>query len=114
FFVTFYPDVLAPRLAFQMDGMSPFVASVHYFEDYQLFKQHDFLRTQVREKFWGAIKRAVVHYERQQWDLWEPEIRTILEETPERAYAGRLRQMFECFEYSVQWFTFDRRDIWRI
>jgi hypothetical protein len=114
FFVTFHPEVLAPRQAFQMDGMSPFVASVHYFKDYQLFRQHEFLRTQVRERFWDAIKRAVVHYERLQWDLWEPEIGKVLEETPENSYAGRLRQMFECFEYSVQWFTFDRRDIWRI
>ncbi|HEV8241098.1 MAG TPA: hypothetical protein VGS57_17165 [Thermoanaerobaculia bacterium] len=112
YFVTFHCEVLASRKAFQMDGMSPFVASVHYFQDYQVFRQHELLRLKTRG-LWSAIDRAVVHFEREQWDLLAPEILAVLDEELEASYLGRVRQMFECFEYSVQWFTFDRRDIWK-
>ena len=113
YFVTFHPEILAPRKAFETDGMSPFTASIHYFSNPFEFGQHEAHRTRIRTEYWQTITRAVVHYEREQWDLLEPEIDLVLDEELEETYEGRVRQIFECFQYSLQWFTSDRRDIWR-
>ena len=60
-----------------------------------------------------TIKRAAVHYERQQWEFWENEVRATLGDEPESSYEGRLKQMFECFDFSVRFFTLERTDIWK-
>jgi hypothetical protein len=113
-FVTFHPEILEHRKAFQIDGASPFVTAAHRFLDYEEFAKHESMRKLVRTQYWEAIKRSAVHYERGQWDLWDAEIKITLGEEPETSYDGRLRQMFECFDYSVRWFLFERLDIWKI
>jgi hypothetical protein len=112
-FVTFHPEILEHRKAFQMDGASPFVTAAHKFRDYRDYQKHERARTVIRTRYWEGVKRAAVHYERQQWDLWAAEIKNTLGEEPETSYAGRLRQMFECFDFSVRCFLFERLDIWR-
>ena len=61
-FVTFHPEVLEHRQAFQTDGASPFVTSVHHFADYEEFRKHESMRMLVRSRYWEAVKRAAVHY----------------------------------------------------
>jgi hypothetical protein len=112
-FVTFHPEILAPRKAFTMDGMSPFVAVALYFNDYGYYQAHEVIRTRVREEFWESVKRAVVHFERRQWPLFTNEVETILEERLKKTFKERARQMSEIIGYSVQWFTFRYEHLWK-
>ena len=82
-FVTFHPEILNDKSTFQQDGASPFVTAVWHFADYDEFRKHESIRTLVRTKFWETIKRAAIHYERQQWDLWNAEVKTVLGEEPD-------------------------------
>jgi hypothetical protein len=113
YFVTFHAEVLAPREAFQMDGMSPFVASVHYFRDYPTYQVHELMRKRVREEFWESVKRAAVHFERRQWDLFAVEVKYILDEELKPTFKGRVQQMSEIIGYSVQWFVFRYSGQWK-
>jgi hypothetical protein len=112
-FVTFHPEILEHRSAFQTDGASPFVTAVHNFADYKEYGKHESMRMLVRTRYWETIKRAAVHYERQQWEFWENEVRTVLGDEPKSSYEDRLKQMFECFDFSVRFFTLERIDIWK-
>ena len=114
FFVTFHPEILEHKSAFQQDGASPFVTAAHQFADYREFAAHEGERMRIRKNLWEAVKRAEVHFEREQWDLWEKEIRGLLDTEPAKEYEGRLKQMFICHDYSVRLFTLDRHDIWSI
>ena len=96
-----------------MDGMSPFVAAVFYFKDYQYYQVHEAIRTRVREEVWESVKRAVVHFERQQWSLFANEAKIILDERLKKTFRERARQMSEIIGYSVQWFTFQYEHLWR-
>jgi hypothetical protein len=111
-FVTFYPEILAPRKAFLMDGMSPFVATVFYFNDYQYYQAHEVMRTRVREEFWESVKRAAVHFERRQWPLFAKEVKIVLDERLKETFKKRARQMSEIIGYSAQWFTFQYEHLW--
>lgn len=113
YFVTFHPEVLAPREAFQHDGISPFVASIHYFADYKKFQTHESMRKHVLDEYWESVKRAAVHFERRQWDLFANEVKKILNEELKPTWKGRVQQMSECFGYSVQWFTLDLAHLWK-
>jgi predicted RNA-binding Zn-ribbon protein involved in translation (DUF1610 family) len=114
YFVTFHAEVLAPRKAFEVDGLSPFVIAVHYFEDYGFYQVHELARKDVREKYWPGVKRAAVHFERRQWDHFGVELKNVLEETEELrpTFKGKARQMSEVVGYSVQWFVFDYSGQW--
>lgn len=113
YFVTFHAEVLAPRKAFQMDGLSPFVVAVHYFHDYSTYQMHEVMRNRVRDEFWESIKRAAIHFERRQWDLFAVEVRNILDEDLRPSFKGRARQMSEIIGYSVQWFVYRYSDQWK-
>lgn len=113
-FVTFHPEILAPREAFKMDGMSPFVAAAFYFHDYRDFQIHEMMRTRVREDFWQSVKRAAVHFERRQWGLFANEVATVLNEKLKPTWKERVRQMSEIVGYSVQWFTFRYDHLWKL
>ena len=60
YFANFHAEVLAPRSAFTRDGPSPFVTSVHFFKDYQQYRDHEDMRTHIRKKYWERVKRAAV------------------------------------------------------
>jgi hypothetical protein len=113
-FVTFHPEILNHKSTFQQDGASPFVTAVWHFADYDEFRKHESMRMLVRTKFWEMVKRAAVHYERRQWDLWNAEVKAVLGDEPASSYEARLKQMFECYDYSVRAFTLDRTEIWKI
>jgi len=115
YFVTFHAEVLAPRKAFQVDGLSPFVIAVHYFRDYSLYQMHEVLRKQVRENHWQGVKRAAMHFERRQWDRFGVELKNVLDEREELkpTFTGKARQMSEIVGYSVQWFVFEYSSQWK-
>lgn len=115
YFVTFHAEVLAPRKAFQVDGLSPFVIAVHYFMDYGFYQIHELARKDVREKYWQGVKRAAVHFERRQWDRFGAELKNVLQGKEELrpTFKGKVRQMSEVVGYSVQWFVFDYSAQWK-
>jgi hypothetical protein len=59
-FVTFHPEILEHRKAFQVDGASPFVTAVHRFANYEEFTKHESMRKLVRAQYWEAVKRTAV------------------------------------------------------
>lgn len=113
YFVTFHAEVLAPRKAFQVDGLSPFVVAVHYFNDYPTYQDHEVMRKRVMDDFWQSVKRAAIHFERRQWELFAVEVKTILDEDLKPTFKGRARQMSEIIGYSVQWFVFRYSGQWK-
>jgi len=113
-FAMFHAEVLGPRTDFSPgDGPSPFVTSVHFFEDYAEFQKQERLRDQIRKEYWEPVKRSAVHFERRQWDLFAKEVELILKEKLKPTWHGRVQQMSECFGYSVNWFVFDLFHLWR-
>lgn len=114
YFVTFHAEILGPRKDFQVDGLSPFVTAFHYFRNYRFYQMHELARKQVREESWEGVKRAAVHFERRQWDLFGKEVKAILDPNEElkSTFKGRVRQMSEFIGYSVQWFVFEYGGLW--
>lgn len=115
YFVTFHAEVIAPRRAFQVDGLSPFVIAFHYFKDYSFYQAHELVRKQIRESSWAAVKRAAVHFERRQWDRFGAELKIVLEAREELkpTFKGKVQQMSEVIGYSVQWFVYDYSSQWQ-
>lgn len=96
--ITFDVDFLVPR-----EGMffSPFMSATQNFKDlqeYQKYKCIEMMRRQYRNELWSAIERLIVHFESNNYELFDKEANKIgynLREYPTRkCFLGKLFEDF--------------------
>ena len=112
--VTFHPEVLGPRPAFEADHGSPFVTTPFMFSDYGKYREHEDIRGKIRRELWPHVERATIQFEREQWQLFETELdRIVAPVEREDEYTARVLRLFNGVTLALQWFTLDFRDeIW--
>jgi len=105
--VTFDAELLVPRHALSTPLMSPWMAAYDLLRDNTpIFQHKEAIRLIWRENFWPVTKRLPIHYQNENWDLFDADARKIDEKSEEDTAFSRFALLRHIYDLPFGWMLY--------
>ena len=104
--VTFDSELLLPRYALTTRFLTPFIAATGFLQDIPTFQRHEAVRLHWRKKIWPETSRLPVHYQNENWKLFDTEAKKIGQEAAEDSVAARLDLLRQVYDLPFGWMLY--------
>ncbi|MGH0033926.1 MAG: hypothetical protein ACQGVK_02745 [Myxococcota bacterium] len=104
--VTFDSELLLPNYALSTPALTPFIAAASFLRDIPTFQRHEAVRLHWRKQIWPETSRLPVHFQNENWDLFDAEAKKIGQEPAEDSAAARLDLLRHVYDLPFGWMLY--------
>lgn len=105
--VTFCAELLLPRYALTTPHLTPFIAACGFIRDILTFQRQEAVRLHWRKNIWPVASRLPIHYENENWNLFDADARKIQQKPNKKSTLARLALLRRVYDLPFNWLLYD-------
>lgn len=104
--VTFDSELLLPRYALTIPHLTPFIATAGFFRDIPKFQRQEAVRLHWRTNVWPIVNRLRVHYEAENWNLFDDDAKKLGDKPDGDTRLSRLNVLRRAHDVPLRWLLY--------